>query len=223
MRARTNRGLTGLCAITLLMVFCLPASAREAPDFLSELTPWQIPDRDVQKQGPTIPEKAVISDPEGDTFGIGDPQLDISQFSAETDGADLWIQLDFFTPISPADSGQPDAIIGLVDIDADQDPATGNPPISDFFCPLATGAGADFFINLGSYTAGSGSMDVFDENGNVVGAAQAQFEAMSVSMQVALADIGGDDGIVDTVTVIGTFAEPTDCAIHTPTRLVNRA
>ena len=214
MRNRESVPTLGLCALTLVMV-CMPAAAREtpSPEMLSRFTSWEITPFGNREPAPTFRFKATVSDPVGDTFGTGVPQLDLIEYGAETDQVDLWIRLEFAGPISPADSGQADALVGIVDLDSDQDPGTGIVPFSDVFCPLPTGAGMDFFVDLGSYTAGTGTMDVIDSGAGVPsGTADATFEPTSLSIRIPLAALGGDDGFVDTSTVIGTIPEPTDCA-----------
>ena len=49
----------------------------------------------------------VFTDPSGDTFGFGTPQLDIESVSGSADGDALTLKFDFFTPIAPPSSFLP--------------------------------------------------------------------------------------------------------------------
>lgn len=135
------------------------------------------------------------------------PQHDIVSFAVEPIGTDLFVEMFFNGNISPPNSGQPDALVGFVDFDTDQNPATGILSASDFFCPMPAGIGSEFFLNLSP-----GGASVVDVGAFVVTPIMPTFTATSFSVLIPLAVLGGDDGIVDATTVIGTVPEPTDCA-----------
>ncbi len=157
-------------------------------------------------------EKESTIDPAGDTFGSGATQIDIIGFSADTDGNDLMIALSFASAISAPDSGQPNAIVGYVDIDADQNGLTGNGPWTDFLTGSnATGLGNEYYVDIFSYSAADGAVNVVDDNTELVtGRAPASFTSMAMSVQIPLSLLGGDDGAVNTAAVVGTDIEPTD-------------
>ena len=67
----------------------------------------------------------VNNDPQGDTFGFGTPQLDLESIGGTANNDNLNIRLDFFTPIAPPSSFLPESVVGYIDLDLDQDPATG--------------------------------------------------------------------------------------------------
>lgn len=173
--------------------------------------PASAPTEPVPAGGPAT--RASTSDPIGDTFGSLSPQLDISAFSASTDGSDLSLGLDFATPITPADSGQPDALFGFIDVDTDQNPTSGVVSAEDVFCPQPSGLGVEFVVDLGAYDSMTGTVGVYDSSSMMlVGSAPTVFGPTSVSVTVPLSLLGGSDGIDDVATVIGTMPEPTDCA-----------
>lgn len=180
------------------------------------LAPSEWQPRETPAEPPTLgggAPQGSVDDPVGDTFGGGSPQHDLTQFSAFIDGSgtNLLLSLTFDGNITPADSGMADAMIGLLEMDLDQDNATGFSPISDIFCPVATNLGVEFLVDLGSYTDASGQMLLVDLATGPVGNVDAAFTSNSVSITVPLALLG-DDGFVNTATVIGTTPEPTDCA-----------
>jgi hypothetical protein len=145
-----------------------------------------------------------IADPIGDTFGSVGTQLDITFFSAVSDGVTLTIDLTFAGTISHPATFNPDALFGFIDLDTDQNPATGVGANTDSFCPAPSGLGIEYYVD----TTGA----VIDPSVGIVGAAPMTYTTNSVSAQIPLALLGGDDGIVDVATVIGNVAEPTDCA-----------
>ncbi len=157
-------------------------------------------------------EKGATTDPENDTFGSGTTQIDITGFSADAIGDELIIGLTFAGAVSPPDSGQPDAIGGFIDIDADQDGLTGDGPWTDFLTGSnATGLGNEFYVDLFSHSAADGAVDVVDDPTEIVtGRAPVSFTEMTMTVQIPLSLLGGDDGAVNTAAVVGTADEPTD-------------
>ncbi len=157
-------------------------------------------------------EKGATADPENDTFGSGPTQIDVTSFSAEVTGDDLVIELTFAGAVSPPDSGQPDAVGGFIDIDADQDGLTGDGPWTDFLTGSnATGLGNEFYVDLFSYSAADGAVDVVEDPTEIVtGRAPVSFTSTTMTVQIPLSLLGGDDGAVNTAAVVGTAEEPTD-------------
>jgi len=151
---------------------------------------------------------ATVTDPVGDTFGSGQVQHDIIELSVAHDGVDLLMDIVFNDPISPPGSGAPDEVIGLFDIDTDQNAGTGITGGNvSIFCPQSVAFGVDFFVSCGS----AGTCDVFDSSFMVVGSAAFSVTSDTLSLAVPLSVIS-DDGIADVSVVVGTVPEPTDCA-----------
>ena len=153
--------------------------------------------------GPSI--RAAVGDPLGDSFGS--MTHDITQYSASTDGVFLNLQIDFANTVSLPGSGQPDEVIAFLDLDTDQNGGTGILSNADFLCPSSAGLGMDFFVSV----SGLG-VDVFDSSFMNVGPASAMASGNILTVQVSLALLGGDDGIVNTRTVVGLFQDLNDCA-----------
>jgi hypothetical protein len=158
---------------------------------------------------------AQLNDPMGDaqdTFGAGPPLLDIDTMSVTYDATTLYLAVTFFTPISPASAMAPDSVIGFFELDTDQNVATGLPPVQNQFSPVfaTLAAGIDYAILLATEAAQPGMVDVFDSAMMQVATVPIAFGPTSFSFQIPLAALGGDDGIVDFTTTLGTFAQPTD-------------
>lgn len=171
---------------------------------------WDVPSQSAAPATAAQEIRATAVDPVGDTFN---PGPDITSFSAETDGTDLILTLTFDGAIEPPPgSGGGNEVIGFIDIDADQDALTGIAGGNvGIFCPSPPAIGMDFFIDLGSYDAMTGTADVVDASPAIVGTAQVTYGANTVTAVVANALLS-DDGIADLNTVIGNSANPTDCA-----------
>jgi hypothetical protein len=152
----------------------------------------------------------TTTDPTGDTYGIGAVQHDITSFSAYYTATELMVTVEFAGTISPSDSGLPNAIFGYIDFDTDQNPATGMMSNVDAWSPYTTGLGVDYFVDLGGYSSATGDTPMLDDTWTEVGRAPVSFTSNSFTVTVPLSLIGGDDGIVDTATVLGTYYEPTD-------------
>jgi hypothetical protein len=71
-------------------------------------------------------------------------------------------------------------------------------------------AGIDFGVNLFTETDHPGFVDVLQAPGTVVDTVPVTYGPMSFSGSIPLASLGGDDGILDFTTTIGTVPQPTD-------------
>lgn len=148
---------------------------------------------------------AVASDPVGDS--LGNAVHDISQFSATSDGVSLTLQLTFVGSVSLPGSGQPNEIFGFIDLDTDQNGATGSGANVAFNCPAPPFLGVDYFVSL------FGSGNVVDANTMAsLGMPTVMANGNTLSVQIPLALLGGDDGLVNTAAVIGDAVGPNDCA-----------
>ncbi len=158
--------------------------------------------------------RASVTDPVGDNFN---PGPDLTGFSATTDGTNLTMVLTFAGAIEPPPgTGGGNEVVGGIDIDTDQNGATGDPAgaIVGTFCPQPpAGFGPEFEVSLFTFDPLTGTADVLETAGfTPVGTADVTFAATSVTIVVANSVLGGDDGIADLATVIGNSATPTDCA-----------
>ncbi len=209
---RPRRPLTAAGRRTVLFLSILTLAAASQ----AGATGWDAGSRPSRSElpGPKILnfEKATTTDPENDTFGSGPIQIDITGFSADVAGGELMIGLTFAGAVSPPDSGELNAAVGFIDIDADQDGTTGDGPWTDFLTGSnATGLGNEFYVDFFTYSAVDGAVDVVDDGTEIVtGRAPVSFTSTSMTVHIPLSLLGGDDGAVNTAAVIGTVDEPTD-------------
>ena len=147
-----------------------------------------------------------------DTFGAGPPLLDIDTMSVSYSGGNLFFEMTFHTPIAPASAAVPESLFGIFEFDTDQNAGTGFAPLQNAFSPpfAALTAGVDFFLDFNSDLAHPGQFDVIDVNDGPIGTVDAVFGDMSVAATIPLAMLGGDDGLLDFTTTIGTGPQPTD-------------
>lgn len=200
---------------TLLSLLCLTlmaTSAIEALEWRQGLRPTRTDVLGAPDLSPHFARDSV-DDPTGDTFGGMGAQIDITSLSADVVNANLVISVTFAGAISPSDSGQPNALVGFIDIDADQNGATGDITWTDFLTGQnTTGMGNEFYVDLFSYSSSDGSVDVVDDPmEQVVGRAPVGFTGNSVSVTIPLGLLG-DDGGTDVAAVLGPVESPTDIA-----------
>ena len=175
--------------------------------------PAQWGSRSVEAQPGTsrsgISIRASVTDPTGDTFGSGTPQHDITAFSANVQGGNMVLVLTFAGTISPPDSGQPDAMVGGIDVD--RGPGSGDATgLTEGFCPQPAFAGnVDAAVNI--FGTSATSADFVDQNTMVTTPIAASYTANSATYSIPLALLNAGAS-VDFGTVIGTTGEPTDCA-----------
>lgn len=204
--------MVGRVAVVVLAAVAMLAGVAGATDWKDKprFSPLDLPRSD--SLGAVV-GKASTSDPVGDTFGGGAVQLDINGFSASAVGGELVITISFAGGISAPDSGQPNAAIGFIDLDTDQDGSTGDVPWVDFTTGMdLTGMGNEYYVDLFDYRSSDSTAAVVDDVTDMeVGRADVQVGAQSLTVGIPLALIS-DDGLVNTATIIGTESEPTDIA-----------
>lgn len=152
-----------------------------------------------------------VGDPSGDTFGTGSPQWDVDSLVITRDSTGITIRLVFSASVvSPLVDPQ-NAVYAVVDLDTDQNPATGVEPDADFIRQGAgsSGIGADYEIDLVDVNPDS-SFSVFDTTSAVVGTVRATFAGRTLSLRVPLTMLGNDDGLLDVVADAYAQTEPTD-------------
>ncbi len=174
---------------------------------LSVSAAWTVPNT----QAPKVPNGSIVgsvSDPVGDNFNPG-PDLD--GFSASNDGTNLTLVLSFAGAIlPPPGNGSGNEVVGIIDVDADQNGATGNPSNAiTTFCPSPPmNFGPEFEINFPE----TKTAELRRVSDNVVlGGLNVTYGPDSVTVVVPNALLS-DDGNVNVAAVIGNVSAPTDCA-----------
>ena len=154
---------------------------------------------------------ALVIDPVGDTFGVGPIQHDITSVNATATSTSLTFVVTFAGQVFAPSAANLRSVGGFIDIDADQNAATGVGSATGVFGPPpAPLLGVEFGIDLFSEAFHPGLVDVINVNTGAFGTAPIIFSATSFTLTVPLSLLGGDDGLVNYALVIGTFGEPTD-------------
>lgn len=151
-------------------------------------------------------------DPLGDTFGTGAVQIDILSAEAVFDSTNLHLALLFADAISAPSLGADNSVIGFIDLDTDQDAATGVTSWQELFAPdPPSPLGDEFYVDIESESFHPGFVDVYDAPESMIaGTVPVNFASSSMSMTIPLALLGADDGLLNYGVVVGTFAEATD-------------
>jgi hypothetical protein len=164
------------------------------------------------------PSTVTVADPIGDTFGLpAGLQWDIVALAVarETDG--ITVRLDFANEVAMPVAADPNALVGLVELDLDQNRATGKLGYVDQLRKDggATEMGVDAAINI-SQIAPDSTLLVYDMGGNPVGKAKVTIGAHRLTIRVPAALLGNDDGYVDAAVIVGNQGHsPTDLAPQT--------
>lgn len=157
---------------------------------------------------------AMIVDPSSDGFGTGQPPGSVPpqliRLSAAPDGGNLIVRFEFQFAVVQQTTGGPNVVTGYLDIDTDQNVATGIQPATDVFRPGAgsTGMGSEFFVAMfgGPYDI------VRTSDGLTTGTIVPVFVGNRITLAIPLTLLGGDDGRINLAVVVGTDVEPTDIA-----------
>jgi hypothetical protein len=217
-------GLNGVAIIGVVlglmvmatMAFAQPSNAKWAQQVFN---PAQATLRSssvsIEELCPTTPDFSfTVPDPTGDTFGFGPVQHDITLISAKGDASTFCLTVEFAGPVDPADAGTGQEVVGFIEFDTDENATTGFSGGVDFFCPNFAGIGVDATLDMFSV---SGGFATIVPSGDLV---PIIFNDNSFTAVIPLSALGGDNSF-NFAKVLGTFAEPTDCApnggsIHSP-------
>jgi len=160
------------------------------------------------------PSSVSIVDPMGDTFGLpGVTQWDVTALALTHDVDGITVRIDFANDVALPTPGDPNALVGLVEFDLDQNAATGKLGILDQLRSDggSSGMGVDAGLNLTTITADS-TLIVYDGGGNPTGRAKVAIGGRRLSIHVPSALIANDDGYLDATVIVGNSKSPTDLA-----------
>jgi hypothetical protein len=165
-----------------------------------------------------------FTDPANDTFGMEEFQYDIlsvDMFIDETESYFI-MHIIFNNAVYVPNNGfDMEGLVGYLEIDADQDPATGVEPSVNAFAPMGeplSTMGVDYTIQFFEYDDTFHTLPIYDEVlWTLTGYANIIYGETSCTLQIPLSafpDSNGydDDGNIDFGFVLGTFPEPTDVA-----------
>lgn len=162
---------------------------------------------------------AGLLDPVPDEFstaasdGLVPPEVDA--IFAWREGDLLVVLMLFAQEVVPDDIGGPNTVLGMLEFDTDQNPATGGVPLTDQSRPPApsgsTGMGRDYFVVM-SATATPTEYEVWQEGVDPTGTITPIFDFDLVTFEIPAALLGGDDLALNMALIVGTDPEPTDIA-----------
>lgn len=159
---------------------------------------------------------APFPDPQGDTsdpLQQGPPFQDIASAEVTVGPGHFCFTVTFYNSFSPPGSLDEDALYGFIDIDADQNGATGQGPqqsINDAFFPQDPDFGSDFIIDFYQALDTPGMFRMYDTTGKTP-PVDIPFTTTATSVSGCL--MGEDvpfDGPVDVAVLMGTFLQSTD-------------
>lgn len=159
---------------------------------------------------------APFPDPQGDTsdpLQQGPPFQDIASADVTVGPGHFCFTITFHNTFAPPGSLDEDALYGFIDIDADQNGATGQGPqqsINDAFFPQDEDFGSDYIIDFYQALDTPGFFRMYDTTGNTP-PVDIPFTTTATSVSGCL--MGEDvpfDGPVDVAVLMGTFLQSTD-------------
>jgi len=167
----------------------------------------------------------VQSDAANDTFSTGGAAggapPDVLAIGTAWDGDSLIIALAFGDSVSPASSGGPNAVAGLVEFDIDLDEMTGKESELDTHRPGpgSTGMGVDVLVDL--FDDESGDYLIFDWRPNIIGITTPAVRGKLISFGVPTALVGS--GALRAGAIVGTLSGPTDIVPNDGSVLIEAA
>jgi len=153
----------------------------------------------------------VVLDPAGDALPAPWLTADITAISSTFNSGSITFKVDFDGPVflpSASDSIH-QGLFGYIEVDTDQNPATGGPSGAGFFFPPGLNMGVDYFIDIGSERTHAGLVDVVSRVKDptlIVGQVPIVTTDKSLSVTVPLALLGGDNGLVNYVANLGVLS-----------------
>lgn len=176
----------------------------------------------------------TLSDPQNDTLGTLNPQLDIKELrvdAVDSSGTNpgnthLKFTLSFYTPISPPSGAGADALYGMILIDIDNDAdmaAVLEQLIVNPFLDLASN-GVEYFIDLSSEQIQLGFVDVVETSTMTATSASPHsitylpsfFDVFVTSDRDDLGVTANNDVDITFGAIVGTASEPTDVVPNIP-------
>lgn len=154
-----------------------------------------------------IPDQVVIGDPlRDDITSPGSPVVDITTVRAGVDGTDLVFEVNF------SEDTVMDQVVGLVDVDVDENEKTGGPAHANFWIPdTEQQLGVEYILNLFAFPD-TGMIEIVDVFGRPIGSVSGVISGKTLRITIPLSLLGNDDGYVRIGMVLGNLEEPTDAA-----------
>lgn len=155
----------------------------------------------------------IVTDPLGDTFGAGSVQIDITSVTTNLLPGEIDFHVAFGGPIAPPSAFAPNSVVGYLDLDTDQNPATG---VNAWAGQPTVIPGVEYIVDLFSEATSPGNADVLDTStGFPTGSAGITFGADYFDLTIPTSLIGNSNGLLNWGLIVGTYREPTDTATGT--------
>ena len=130
---------------------------------------------------------------------------DIVSISSKFDRESLTFTVSFAEHVIPPSSRDPRSLMGYIEIDTDQNPATGALPISNYVAQPPMSLGVDFQINLTSESIHPGFVDIRAILSGQLTRVPIVFTDTSFSVVVPLIILGGENGLVNYGVAVGGY------------------
>lgn len=157
-----------------------------------------------------IPAFSIV-DATADTLTPGVPGFprahDVIAMRGEFRRDSLIMTLTFAAAVQPASSGGASAIAGSLEIDIDNNAATGARPTADSFGGTAA-LGVDYTISLFNSTATRVTIEAFPRGTPI--SVPVTFSGSTLTISIPFEALGSDDGNFAVVGLVGTIDRPTD-------------
>ena len=156
-------------------------------------------------------QTASVVDGTGDTFGTGETNWDLTALTIARDPAGITAMLDFSRDVVAPTSGDPSALVALVDLDLDQNASTGSVATADLYRQdgQTTALGVDARINLAAPDE-EGAVAVSDDVGRETGRVTPSYAGHRITIRVPKSLLGNDDGFVSAAAIVGVVGSVTD-------------
>lgn len=142
-------------------------------------------------------------DPGQDVIPVTGHPHDLTRIEIDADSHQLFVTLDFVDPVAQFGS-QSHGLRGYVDLDTDGNAGTGVSAFAEVIGYATVGIGVDFWIDLSSYRADAGEIEVRNAFGGLLGNAGARVSnARRLHIEVPLPMISSPRGDVIASIVVG--------------------
>ncbi len=163
---------------------------------------------------------STFRDPQGDAFGTSGTNYDVTQVRTVRTWEDLAVELTFAQGVFlPPPGGRATGLqlSGVLELDTDQNPATGNRSA----CPTTVvgPVGVDFYVAM-THRDGAGRYTVYDAGGVPRGVASPSVSGGSsnvLTVRVGRPSLGGDDLVAHLVVLAGNDSDPNFPLVFQPT------
>lgn len=152
-------------------------------------------------------------DPAGDTVGEEEVQIDITEVTAYQTSEGVTIIVRFAEPVRPPGEKAPNSVVGFIDLDLDQNPATGYTSAIDYYTGVTSGLGLEGAVSMWEHSPATNSVPIYGTGDVSIAGGTMVFlqDGHTVRFNLNLRQLN-PDGLLNFAIIVGTWAEPTDIA-----------